>query len=94
MNKDIKALLSIYTILILIGWNIGLSHKVDKEQKEKIEVMKVALKNDALNKEYIQVLKDSKDEVEKELYEMFLQNQDFKHLDKLQKDIARHTEER
>lgn len=30
MNKDIKALLAIYTILILVGWNIGLKYDVEK----------------------------------------------------------------
>ena len=35
MNKDIKALLAIYTILILVGWNIGLKYDVKKEEIKK-----------------------------------------------------------
>ena len=87
MNKDIKALLSIYTILILIGWNIGLSHKVEKEQKEKIEVMKVALKNDALNKEYISILQQSREELNNELDLLADNLKDKNDLNNLLKDL-------
>lgn len=87
MNKDIKALLGIYTILILIGWNIGLSHKVEKEQKEKIEVMKVALKNDALNKEYISILQQSREELNSELDNSYSELQDYKYLEKIKKEL-------
>ena len=34
MSRDIKALISIYTILILIGWNIGLKYDVEKRKIE------------------------------------------------------------
>lgn len=87
MNKDIKAILSIYTILILIGWNIGLSHKVEKEQKEKIEVMKIALKNDALNKEYISILQQSREELNSELDNSYSELQDYKYLEKIKKEL-------
>ena len=87
MTKDIKALISIYTILILIGWNIGLSHKVEKEQKEKIEVMKVALKNDALNKEYIAILQQSREELNNELDLLADNLKDKNDLNNLLKDL-------
>lgn len=56
MNRDIKALIAIYTILILIGWNIGLSYKVDKEFEEKIEAMKVAINLNKANNDYIEMI--------------------------------------
>ena len=87
MTKDIKALISIYTILILIGWNIVLSHKVEKEQKEKIEVMKVALKNDALNKEYISILQQSREELNNELDLLADNLKDKNDLNNLLKDL-------
>ena len=43
MIKDIKALIAIYTILILSGWNIALSYEVKKEFNEKIEAMETAI---------------------------------------------------
>lgn len=70
MNKDIKALMAIYTILILMGWNIGLSHKVDKEFEEKIEAMSIAIELDNLNEDYIamiEVINSERDELKNEL---------------------------
>ena len=70
MSKDIKALLAIYTIIILIGWNIALSKKVDKEFEEKIEAMSIAIQLDDLNEDYIsmiEVMNNERDELENEL---------------------------
>ena len=56
MIKDIKALIAIYTILILVGWNIALSYEVKKEFNEKLEAMETAI---YLNEEaniYIEML--------------------------------------
>lgn len=53
MSRDIKALLAIYTILILVGWNIGLKYEVEKEFREKIEAMSIAIQLDDLNEDYI-----------------------------------------
>ena len=56
MNKDIKALMAIYTILILIGWNIGLKYDVEKEKIKKIEAMQVAINLNKANNDYIEML--------------------------------------
>ena len=56
MTKDIKALIAIYTILILSGWNITLNYEIKKEFNEKIEAMETAI---YLNEEaniYIEML--------------------------------------
>lgn len=74
MNKDIKALMAIYTILILIGWNIGLSYKVDKEFEEKIEAMSIAIQLDENNDSYIEMLASMNnyvDELESELENIY-----------------------
>ena len=74
MNKDIKALIAIYTILILIGWNIGLSYKVDKEFEEKIEAMSIAIQLDENNDSYIEMLASMNnyvDELESELENIY-----------------------
>lgn len=56
MNRDIKALMAIYTILILVGWNIGLKYEVEKEEKKKIEAMQVAINLNEVNDNYIVML--------------------------------------
>ena len=74
MNKDIKALMAIYTILILIGWNVGLSYKVDKEFEEKIEAMSIAIQLDENNDSYIEMLASMNnyvDELEGELENIY-----------------------
>lgn len=43
MTKDIKALIAIYTILILSGWNIALNYEIKKEFNEKLEAMETAI---------------------------------------------------
>ena len=56
MNRDIKALMAIYTILILVGWNIGLKYDVEKEKIKKIEAMQVAINLNKANNDYIEML--------------------------------------
>ena len=56
MTKDIKALIAIYTILILVCWNIALNYEIKKEFNDKIEAMETAI---YLNEEaniYIEML--------------------------------------
>ena len=56
MTKDIKALIAIYTILILSGWNIALNYEIKKEFNEKIEAMTYAIELNKMNDEYIVML--------------------------------------
>lgn len=56
MNRDIKALMAIYTILILVGWNIGLKYDVEKEKNKKLEAMQVAINLNKANNDYIEML--------------------------------------
>ena len=56
MTKDIKALIAIYTILILVGWNIALNYEIKKEFNEKNEAMTYAIELNKMNDEYIVVL--------------------------------------
>lgn len=74
MNKDIKALLAIYTILILVGWNIGLKYEVKKEEKKKIEAMKIAIELNNATESYIEMLHSMNryaDEVDNELKHIY-----------------------
>lgn len=74
MNKDIKALLAIYTILILVGWNIGLKYDVKKEEIKKLEAMQVAINLNKANNDYIEMLHSMNryaDEVDNELKHIY-----------------------
>ena len=90
MSKDIKPLIVIYTILILSGWIIGLKHQLNQSYKEKIEIMKIALENDRLNKEYISVLQETREALNDELDSQNLELEEYKYLEKLKKDLSRH----
>lgn len=83
MIKDIKALIAIYTILILVGWNIALSYEIKKEFNEKIEAMTYAIELNKMNDEYI-IMLDSMNEYADELV---LENKAIEDANKMIKDI-------
>ena len=87
MSKDMKPLIIIYTILILSGWIIGLKHQLNQSYKEKIEIMKIALENDRLNKEYISVLQETREALNDELDNQNLELEEYRYLEKLKKDL-------
>ena len=86
MIKDIKALIAIYTILILVGWNIALNYEIKKEFNEKIEAMTYAIELNKMNDEYI-VMLDSMNEYADELV---LEISGIYEDKKLLKDLSRH----
>lgn len=74
MSRDIKALIAIYTILILVGWNIGLKYDVEKEKIKKLEAMQVAINLNKANNDYIEMLHSMNryaDEVDNELKHIY-----------------------
>ena len=86
MNKDIKALIAIYTILILVGWNIALNYEIKKEFNEKIEAMTYAIELNKMNDEYIIML----DSVNSYSDELILEISGIYEDKKLLKDLSRH----
>ena len=86
MTKDIKALIAIYTILILSGWNIFLSYEVKKEFNEKIEAMIYAIELNKMNDEYIVML----DSMNSYADELVLEISGIHEDKKLLKDLSRH----
>ena len=86
MIKDIKALIAIYTILILSGWNVALNYEIKKEFNEKIEAMTYAIELNKMNDEYI-VMLDSMNEYADELV---LEISGIYEDKKLLKDLSRH----
>ena len=86
MIKDIKALIAIYTILILVGWNIALNYEIKKEFNEKIEAMTYAIELNKMNDEYIVML----DSVNEYADELVLEISGIYEDKKLLKDLSRH----
>ena len=83
MTKDIKALIAIYTILILSGWNIALNYEIKKEFNEKIEAMTYAIELNKMNDDYIVML----DSVNSYADELVLENKAIEDVNKMIKDI-------
>ena len=86
MINDIKALIAIYTILILSGWNITLNYEIKKEFNEKIEAMTYAIELNKMNDEYIIML----DSVKEYADELVLEISGIYEDKKLLKDLSRH----
>ena len=83
MIKDIKALIAIYTILILSGWNIALNYEIKKEFNEKIEAMTYAIELNKMNNEYIVML----DSVNSYADELVLENKALEDASQLIKEL-------
>ena len=83
MIKDIKALIAIYTILILSGWNIALNYEIKKEFNEKIEDVQFAMKYNKMNDEYIVML----DSVNSYADELVLENKALEDASQLVKEL-------
>lgn len=83
MIKDIKALIAIYTILILCGWNIALNYEIKKEFNEKIEAMTYAIELNKMNDEYIIML----DSVKEYADELVLENKAIEGANKMIKEL-------
>ena len=83
MTKDIKALIAIYTILILVGWNIALNYEIKKEFNEKIEAMQFAIELNKMNDEYIDIL----DSVNSYADELALENKAIEDANKMIKEL-------
>ena len=83
MIKDIKALIAIYTILILSGWNVALNYEIKKEFNEKIEAMTYAIELNKMNDEYIDMLESMNSYAD----ELVLENKAIEDANKMIKDI-------
>ena len=83
MIKDIKALIAIYTILILSGWNITLNYEIKKEFNEKIEAMTYAIELNKMNDEYIIMM----DSVNSYADELVLENKALEDASQLVKEL-------
>jgi hypothetical protein len=93
-NLQIRDVLFIYISIICLFCILGLKHQLNDSNNEKLEIMKIALENDRLNKEYITILEESREALNEELDNQYLEIQEYKHLEKIKKDLARSWESR
>jgi CHAT domain-containing protein len=89
-NLQIRDVLFIYVSIILICWILGLKHQLNDSHIEKLEIMKIAIENDRLNKEYISILEESRDSLAEDYNIKNSELEEYQHLDQFIKDLARH----
>lgn len=93
MTKDIKAILSIYIIVILTVWITCLSWETSKQveqlRNEVLEVKKITVEINTEKNEYIKVLQESRAYLNNEIYLLNDEIKQYKDLEKLKKDLAR-----
>ena len=91
MNKDIKAILSIYIIVILTVWITCLSWETSKQAQqlrdEVFEVKKITVEINTEKNEYIKILQESKEYLNNEIDLLNDEIKQYKSLEKLTKDL-------
>ena len=91
MNKDIKPLIAIYTILILSCWNIAISYKTTKQltelKQEVLQVKKITIEINTEKNEYIKILQESREYLNNEIDLLNDEIKQYKSLEKLTKDL-------
>lgn len=91
MNKDIKALIAIYTILMLSCWNMAISYKATKEltelKQEVLQVKKIAIDINTEKNEYIKILQESREYLNNEIDLLNDEIKQYKAIEKITKDL-------
>ena len=93
MNKDIKAILSIYIIVILTVWITCLSWETSKQvqqlRDEVFEVKKITVEINTEKNEYIEILQESRKYLNNEIDLLNDEIKQYKQLERLKKDLDR-----
>ncbi len=93
MNKDIKAILSIYIIVILTVWITCLSWETSKQvqqlRDEVFEVKKITIEINTEKNEYIKILQESREYLNNEIDLLNDEIKQYKQLERLKKDLDR-----
>ena len=91
MNKDIKAILSIYIIVILTVWITCLSWETSKQvqqlRDEVLQVKKITIEINTEKNEYIKILQESREYLNNEIDLLNDEIKQYKSLEKLTKDL-------
>lgn len=91
-DRDLLNIAVIFIITILSSWIIGLKFELNKSNDEKLEIMKIALQNNKLNQEYINILQDSREELNQALDNQSEELEEYKYLERLKKDLRLSSE--
>jgi hypothetical protein len=86
-NLQIRDVLFIYVSIILFCWILGLKHQLNDSHIEKLEIMKIAIENDILNKEYISILQESRDSLAEDYNLKNSELEEYQHFNRFIKDI-------
>jgi len=86
-NLQIRDVLFIYISIICLCWILGLKHQLRDSHTEKLEIMKIAIENDRLNKEYILILEESRDSLAEDYNLKNSELVEYRHLERIKKDI-------
>lgn len=91
MTKDIKAILSIYIIVILTVWITSLSWETSKQveqlRNEVLEVKKITIEINTEKNEYIKVLQESRAYLNNEIDLLNDEIKQYKDLERIKKDL-------
>ena len=91
MNKDIKAILSIYIIVILTVWITCLSWETSKQvqqlRDEVLQVKKITIEINTEKNEYIKILQESREYLNNEIDLLNDEIKQYKAIEKLTKDL-------
>lgn len=91
MNKDIKAILSIYIIVILTVWITCLSWETSKQvqqlKNEVLEVKKITVEINTEKNEYIKILQESREHLNNEIDLLNDEIKQYKDLERITKDL-------
>jgi hypothetical protein len=86
-NLQIRDVLFIYISIILFCWILGLKHQLNDSHIEKLEIMKIAIENDRLNKEYISILQESRDSLAEDYNLKNSELEEYEYFNRFIKDI-------
>lgn len=91
MSRDIKAILSIYIIVILTVWIACLSYETSKQveqlRNEVLEVKKITVEINTEKNEYIKVLQESRSYLNNEIDLLNDEIKQYKDLERIKKDL-------
>lgn len=90
-DRDLLNIAVIFIIIILSSWIIGLRFELNKSNDEKLEIMKIALQNNKLNQEYINMLQYSREELNQALDNQSEELEEYRYLERLKKDLDRNN---
>lgn len=90
-TKDLIIVGLLFGLIVNFGSNLYKDHKIYKLEKEVIDTKKEYIKLYYEDRDYINILEDSRESLNDALDDKDKEIQEYKYLEKLLKDLSRHT---